>query len=140
MGYGLLVVLVESLIGYFQPEDTNTIVLATTDADGDRRSRVLSAFELDGDLYVAANHWPRAWYRRAAAAPAVTVTRAGSTAPHRAVSLVGAEHERLSEAYQLPFAIRFLTGFPPRRFLKLEPRDTPTAPKAPDDTPAPGSR
>ena len=53
----------------FQPENIggSTIVITTVDAEGNSHERVLSPIEDDGTLFVAANHWPRAWYRRALA-------------------------------------------------------------------------
>ena len=76
----------ESLIGYFQPEAGSTLVLTTFDAGGPH-DRVVSRLESDGRLYVAANHWPRAWYRRALANPAVQATLDGQKAT--LVGLVG---------------------------------------------------
>ena len=51
-------------IAAFQPENVGgeTIVITTTDADGTPHDRVVSPLDDDGMLYVAANHWPRAWY------------------------------------------------------------------------------
>ena len=67
-----LVAAFESFLGYRQPGGTgNTMVITTVDADGTRHDRVVSRLESAGQLYVAANHWPRAWYRRALANPDV---------------------------------------------------------------------
>ena len=60
-----IVIAFESLIGYFQPADETTLVITTTAEDGNPNDRVLSRLESNGQLYVAANHWPRAWYNRA---------------------------------------------------------------------------
>ncbi|MYB36902.1 MAG: hypothetical protein F4Y26_05835 [Gammaproteobacteria bacterium] len=60
--YVLLVTVFESLLGYFQPQGPGTLVITTTDADGNPHDRVLSELESDGKAYVAVNHWPRAWY------------------------------------------------------------------------------
>jgi hypothetical protein len=73
-----IVVAFESLIGYFQPAGGSTLVITTFDGDGTAHDRVLSRLESDGQLYVAANHWPRAWYNRALENPEVQVRGARS--------------------------------------------------------------
>ena len=119
-----IVVLFESLIGYFQPTDESTLVITTTDADGQQNDRVLSTIESDGNLYVAVNHWPRAWYRAAQANPDVEVTRGGETGDYVAVAVTPEEHDKLDNVVRpLPLLVRFLTGFPPRYFVRLEPRE-----------------
>ena len=50
--------------------------------------RVLQSLHSDGQLYVAANHWPRAWHRRAPANPRVQVTRGGETRNYMAVRVL----------------------------------------------------
>jgi len=116
-----VVVAFESLIGFFQPADESTLVITTTDGDG-AHDRVVSRLESDGKLYVAANHWPRAWYERAIADPEVDATVADETRGYRAVPVTGDEHDRIGRQHGLPFVFRVLTGFPPRRFLRLDPR------------------
>jgi hypothetical protein len=99
------------------------LALTTTGTDGARRDAVVAGVEVDGHLYVAANHWPRAWYVRAVAQPDVAVKRGGDPArPFRAAAVTGAERSRVVAAYRLPLFMRALTGFPPRRFLRLDPR------------------
>jgi hypothetical protein len=71
---------------------------------------------------VAANHWPRAWYERALANPEVQVTAEGVKTDYRAVPVEGAEHERVEAANRHGVAFRILTGFPPRYFVRLDPR------------------
>lgn len=117
-----VVVLFESLLGYFQPGGDYTMIITTTDADGNRNNRVLAKVESDGTLYAAANHWPRAWYRQALANPAVSVNIDGESADYEAVPVEGAEHDRVDGARPLGVGFRILTGFPPRYFLRLEPR------------------
>ena len=112
----------ESLIGTLQPASGATIVLTTFDADGKAHDRVVSRLESDGKLYVAANHWPRAWYRRALANPEVKVTLDGAKADYRAVPVTGAEHDRVESENRHGLFFRFLTGFPPRYFVRLDPR------------------
>jgi hypothetical protein len=120
--YVAIVVLFESLIGYFQPTYESTLVITTTDADGQENDRVLAAIESDGHLYVAANHWPRAWFRAVKAHPQVRVSYNGETGDYEAVAVSDAEHDKLNNEVQpLPFVVRFLTGFPPRYFVRLDP-------------------
>jgi hypothetical protein len=115
-----IVIAFESLIGVLQPQQETTIVVTTFGPDGAAHDRVVSRLEVDGKLYVAANHWPRAWYRRALANPEVQVGRGGEKRAYRAVPVTGAEHERVDAERSLPLVFRFLTGFPPRRFVRLD--------------------
>jgi len=115
-----IVVVFESLLGYFQPEGGHTVVISTR-ADGESHDRVLSLLESGEQLYVAANHWPRAWYERVLEHPDVQLTRDGERAAYRAVPVTGSEHDRLSEAFAVGLFFRFLTGFPPRHFVRLDP-------------------
>jgi hypothetical protein len=119
-----IVVAFESLLGYFQPRPDATVVITTFDAGQTPHDRVVSRLESDGQLYVAANHWPRAWYHRALEHPEVAVTQDGEKGAYRAVPVPAgsAEHERVARDNALEPGFRFLMGFPPRRFLRLEPR------------------
>ena len=117
-----IVALFESLIGYFQPAGDTTLTITTTDAGGNAADRVLATLELDDQLYVAANHWPRAWYNDVLANPDVEVTRHGERKSYRAVPVSDAEHARLQATHPLGPIVRFLTGFPPRYFVRLDPR------------------
>jgi hypothetical protein len=117
-----VVVVFESMIGVLQPRGDATLVITTFDPDGTSRDRVVSRLESDGKLYVAANHWPRAWYRRALETPHVQATIGGETRDYHAVPIDGAEHDRVSREHALPFFFRILTGFPPRRLVRLDPR------------------
>ncbi len=112
----------ESLIGYFQPMAGSVLVITTFDADGTAHDRVVSRLESDGQLYVAANHWPRAWYDRALENPEVRVTLDGEKTDYRAVPVTGAEHDRVDRENSLGLVFRVLTGFPPRYFVRLDPR------------------
>lgn len=116
-----IVVAFESLLGLFQPEADTTLVLTTFEPDGTAHERVVTRLESQGRLYVAANHWPRAWYRRALENPEVQVAQGGEQRAHRAVPVEGAEHDQVDADNRLPFAFRVLTGFPPRLFLRLDP-------------------
>jgi hypothetical protein len=62
----------------------------------------------------------RGWYRRVLQNPDVKVTRAGEPLRYVAVPVLGKERERVAGDYRLPWAVRFLTGFPPRSFLRLD--------------------
>ena len=117
-----IVVAFESLIGYFQPTPGSTLVITTFDQDETPHDRVVSRLESDGHLYVAANHWPRAWYKRALENPEVQVTLDGENGDYRAVPVTGAEHDRVDRENGLGMVFRILTGFPPRYFVRLDPR------------------
>ncbi len=119
--YVVIVVGFESLLGYFQPQNARTMVITTTDAAGETHDRVVSRLESDGSLYVAVNHWPRAWYRRVLASPQVQVTVDGESGSYRAEEVEGEEFDRVDSAHPLGLGIRVLTGFPPRRILRLDP-------------------
>ena len=122
LAYVAIVFAFESLIGYFQPKNEATVVITTIEPDGTAHDRVVSKLAVDGKLYVAANHWPRAWYQRALANPAVRVTLDGQPGEYTAVSVSGAEHDQVNGAHPLPAVFRVLTGFPPRYFLRLDPK------------------
>jgi hypothetical protein len=117
-----IVVAFESLIGYFQPTAGSTLVITTFDQDGAPHDRVVSRLESDGQLYVAANHWPRAWYNRALENPEVQLKLDGEKNDYRAVPVTGAEHDRVDGENSLGVGFRILTGFPPRYFVRLDPR------------------
>ena len=117
-----IVVAFESLIGYFQPKSGSTLVITTFDESGTPHDRVVSRLESNGQLYVATNHWPRAWYNRALQHPEVQVTMDGEKHDYRAVRVTGAEHDRVNGKNSLGVVFRILTGFPPRYFLRLDPR------------------
>ena len=117
-----MVVVFESLLGFFQPTSQGTLVITTTDEDGTTNDRVLASFESDGQLYVAANHWPRAWYKQALENPSVQVDVGGEKGHYLAVPITGEEHDRVNRDNSTGFVFHFLTGFPPRYFVRLDPR------------------
>ena len=121
VAYAGIIVAFESLIGYFQPADGSTLVITTFDSDGTPHDRVVSRLETDSQLYVAANHWPRAWYNRVLEKPEVHVTLDGEKGDYRAVPVTGVEHDRVDGENSLGVAFRILTGFPPRYFVRLDP-------------------
>jgi len=122
VAYVAIVVAFESAIGYFQPADESTLVITTFDGDGVAHDRVLSPLESSGQLYVATNHWIRAWYNRALGTPEVHVTLDSKTGDYRAVPVDGVEHDRVARENELGLGLRILTGFPPRYFVRLDPR------------------
>jgi hypothetical protein len=130
LAYVGVVVLFESLLGYFQPANEGTLVITTSDRAGHSSNRVLSRLVSDGRLYVAANHWPRAWYRQALLNPDVVVELDGQSAAYVAVPVSGDEHRRVDTEFPLGPVIRILTGFPPRYFVRLDP--VPMDPVDPD--------
>ena len=120
--YVAIVAIFESLLGYFQPQaGGSTVVITTFDADGTGYDRVLSGLNSGEQLYVAVNHWPRAWYRRALANPAVRITWRGATRDYTAVPVTGEEHDRIQAEHPIPTGVRILMGFAPRHFLRLDP-------------------
>lgn len=135
VAYVALVAAFETYLGVAQPRFHNdqaegwdaTIVLTTTAADGSTQKRVVSPMVTDGQLYVSANHWPRSWYNRVLANPDLQVTNRSETHDYTAVPVRpgSEEHERLEHEHPHPAWFRFLTGYPPRRFVRLEPRPQP---------------
>ena len=117
-----IVIAFESLFGYFQPSVGTTLVITTTAEDGTPNDRVLAHLESNGQLYVAANHWPRAWYNRALENPNVQVTFNDEKGDYLAVPVTGEEHDRVNGDNSLGMMFRILTGFPPRYFVRLDPR------------------
>lgn len=120
--YIAIVVAFESLIGFIQPQDVSTLVITTLDESGGANDRVLSLLDSGGQMYVAANHWPRAWYKQALANENVEATIDGTKKAYLAVPVVGDEHDRVQADTDTGVMFRILTGFPPRYFIRLDPR------------------
>jgi len=101
-------------------------VLTLTESDGTQSERVLSLFESQGELYLAANHWPRAWFHKVQENPQIQIEFGGAhsaqSGDYTAVLVEGADHERVLEDNRLPMFARILMGFPPREFMRLDPR------------------
>ncbi len=113
----------ETMIGTLQPTPAeSTLVITTSDPDGTAHDRVVSRLDSGGQIYVSANHWPRAWYRRALANPDVQATIDGNKADYRAVPVTGEEHDRVDAEHPHSPWFRFMTGYPPRLFVRLDPR------------------
>jgi len=121
LSYVLLVVIFESALGYFQPENVSTLQISTLDDEDNLSSRIVVRIEREGNLYVAANHWPRAWYREALAKPSVQIVSELEQGRYLAVPVDGDEHDRVNADHSLGLMFRILTGFPPRYFLRLDP-------------------
>ena len=117
-----IIVAFESLLGFFQPTGQNTLVITTTDEDGATNDRVLARLESNGQLFVAANHWPRAWYRQALENPRVQIAVDGQRRAYLAIPATDEEHDRVNSENSTGVVFRFLTGFPPRYFVRLDPR------------------
>ena len=82
------IVVVFELVGsFYQPTNVGVplLVITTTAEDGTSNDRILSHLESHGQLFVSANHWPRAWYYRALENPNVQVTLDGEKADYLAV-------------------------------------------------------
>ena len=120
IAYASVVILFESLLGYYQPQSDGTLTISTTNAAGEQADRVLSRITVNDRLYVAANHWPRAWYRQTLENPDVMVTIDGERAAYKAVAVNDKEHETVNSSSPLPLSFRILTGFPPRYFIRLD--------------------
>ena len=116
-----LVVVFESLLGYFQPAGQTTLMITTQDEDRQSNSRVLQLISSEDKIYVAANHWPRAWYQNALEKPAVKATIAGNTSDYHAMPVSAPEYKKLMTEFAHPIWFRVLTGFPPREFIRLDP-------------------
>ena len=123
IGYALLVFSFEMAIGLIQPQAGNVLTITTTGEDGVPNDRVLAWLDDDGTMYVSANHWPRTWYREAIAHPQVTVEIDDVRSEYFAVPIEDPdEWERLNTKFAHPIAFKFITGFPPRLFLRLDPK------------------
>ncbi len=122
--YVLLVGAFETWLGISQPENNQTITITTTNDAGEKHDRVVSRIYYEGALYVAANHWPRAWWRHTLNNPRVEVTNQDITSPYTAVEVypAGDEHAAVDNSNPLPLFFKILTGFPPRYFIRLDPR------------------
>lgn len=116
------IVTFESLLGYFQPANQSTLTISVTDEQGESSDRVVARLESGGQMYVAANHWPRAWYRQVLENPNVQITLDEGGGAYLAVPVSGAEHDRVNADNSLGIVFRLLTGFPPRYFVRLDPR------------------
>ena len=118
--YASSVVLFESWLGYSQPQGEGMVTINTTSDEGLTRGRVVSLLKSGDNLYIARNHWPKKWYEQALSNPAITIESDGVTTNYLAVPVTGQEHSRVDSDNPLSTFFRFLTGFPPRYFIRLE--------------------
>jgi hypothetical protein len=117
-----IIVAFESAIGYYQPSNQGTLVISTTDEDGATNDRVLARIESSDQLYVAANHWPRAWYNNALENRNVQVDLGEGKKDYLVVPIEDDEQGRVDSENSLPLVFKILTGFPPRYIIRLDPR------------------
>ena len=117
--YILIVVAFESLLGYYQPQSGNTIVITTYDGE-EGADRVVTELASNGQRYIAVNHWPRAWYYRLLDNPRITFTKDEITSENIAVSVEGEEHDWVQADNHTGIVFRLLTGFPPRYLVRLD--------------------
>ncbi len=117
-----IVVAFETLIGVFQPQSEETMVVSNTATGDAALNRVLTRIESEGGLYAAVNHWPRAWYEKVLENPDVMIAIGDDVAVYRAVGVSDpAEIGRLQAARPAPLVFKILTGFPPRKFVRFDP-------------------
>ena len=126
LGYVAFVLIAEFLIWRLQPDMDGGVTIQITDADGNSVERNLAGFEHGNRFYVSSNHWLRHWYNLAIEYPEVDVTRDGIRRPFKAIIVSGDEKRSLSRAYRMGFILRFLCGFAPSKFLRLDPRTAPS--------------
>ena len=118
--YVCTVTLFESSLGYFQPKTVDTVTITTFDAGGTAYRRVVSLLSSEDQLYVAVNHWPRAWYGRLQENPRMRMEKGGEDLEYVAVLIDGAEHDQVQADNPTGMLFRLLTGFPPRYFVRLD--------------------
>jgi hypothetical protein len=123
MAYAGLVLVVESTLGLLQPEVGDTFIITTTNEEGISSDKVLAQNFSGGRLYASANHWPRAWYHDAVKNPKVKVTLDGVAADYVAVPVDAEQHKRVEAELRNGIGLKFLFGFAPQRFLRLDPAE-----------------
>ena len=119
-GYVAMVIYFEARLGYLQPSGGSSIVIATFNDEDERHERVVRLTKIDGENYIAAQHWPRAWYYQALDRPDIEVKMTSEFKPYTAVPLSGSELEHVKDVYRMSLGFRFRTGFPPRKFMRLD--------------------
>ncbi len=115
-----IVVIFESMLGYFQPAGQTTMVISTR-SSGEIHDRVVARLDSGEQLYVAVNHWPRAWYRRILQNPNVMVDLGDGKQAYLAVQTSDDEYDRVHGETDPGLIFRILTGFPQRHILRLDP-------------------
>ena len=112
----------ESWLGYSQPQGRGVVTINTTDDEGITTGRAVSLITNGENLYIARNHWPKRWYDQAIENPNVSLENEGVTTEYLAASVSGEEHDQVDADNPLPTRFRFLTGYPPRYFIRLDPK------------------
>lgn len=120
IGYCVLLLILELVAWKVQPDMENSVTLFI-EQGGDTIARKLYGFEYKNNLYVSSNHWFRRWYIALLKNPVIEVEREGMKNSYTAVPIKGDELSEISREYKLGFLLRFLCGYAPRRFLRLEP-------------------
>ena len=124
LSYVAIVVVFETLLASFQPRGDDNLVITYTDSNGNPSNRVLSLFESDGEIYLAANHWPRAWFRTVQENPNVHIEFGGAlsqqSGEYLAVPISEEDRTNILADNPSSLVLRFLMGFPRREFLRLE--------------------
>lgn len=75
----------DALVGYFQPQSVETLVLQTRGDDCQWIDTVLTARDNGEELWVESGHWFRGWYNRLLKNPHVYVTRHDKHSRYQAV-------------------------------------------------------
>lgn len=122
LGYVAFVAVAEGLIRFIQPEMAGGVTIFVKDSQGKEMKRNLATLEHDGALYISSNHWLRSWYYAALKNPDVEIIRDGVRGPYTAVPIEGAERATVSKLYRMGVVLRFICGFAPSKFLRLDPR------------------
>ena len=95
----------EAQLGMNQPQGSTSIVIATFNDDNERHERVVRLERIDGQNYIAANHWPRAWYKQALGNPNVEVKMPGNDSVHADMVDIIQEKIDLFEKYRTAVVI-----------------------------------
>ena len=85
--YIVLGIVIDSAIGYFQPQSEATIVLRTWSASDSQEPKdtVLAIRNDSGQLWVESGHWGRGWYYRALEHPEVAIVNGEALMHYTAV-------------------------------------------------------
>jgi hypothetical protein len=127
--YVALVVAFECLVGFMGARQAERgvepgevwLVLTTTDADGSTKNTVVAGVESEGGSTSPPAIGPAAGTTGRSGTRTSSLLAATEDGPSCRAGH-GEERERIARDYTLPWAIRALTGFPPRSFLRLDAR------------------
>ncbi len=123
IGYFLLLLLLEAVIWKAQPSMDSGVTLFINQG-GTVFARKLYGFDYHNKLYVSSNHWFRQWYYAILEEPQIAVEHAGAIKPVTAVPIDGEELSEVAREYKMGVVLRLMCGFAPRRFLRLDPRQS----------------